>query len=265
VSAAVLTAWLLLAGEPALPDTDLAQQAHEAFADGLRRREAGEKPRAAFRKSASLYEELRRRGAGNGPLYRSLGNARLLAGDLAGAILAYREGLRVAPDDPRLRECLEEARGLVAFRQGSALGRPPEDYRPPWLPGLGSGPLLALAALAYAGGCVLLTRWRMVRRAWLLPAAAALLAAAAALAVGLLGRDPGAGGPVVVLSADGVLLRKGDGPLYPPRFDTPLGRGVEARLLARRGGWLQVELAGGEVGWVARKDAVVEGEPEGTD
>jgi hypothetical protein len=63
---------------------------------------------------------------------------------------------------------------------------------------------------------------------------------------------------VVVIAADGVLLRKGNGPSFPPRFDTPLNRGVEASLLYRRGDWLQIELSGGEVGWVPAGSAVVE-------
>jgi hypothetical protein len=64
--------------------------------------------------------------------------------------------------------------------------------------------------------------------------------------------------PIVVIAADGVLLRRGDGSLFPPRYDTPLNRGVEAELLFRRGGWLQIELSGGEVGWVELGKAVVE-------
>src|SRR5262249_22757717 len=56
--------------------------------------------------------------------------------------------------------------------------------------------------------------------------------------------------PLVVIAADGVLLRKGNGLSYPPRYETPLNRGVEARVLCARGAWRQIELAGGEVGWV---------------
>jgi hypothetical protein len=64
--------------------------------------------------------------------------------------------------------------------------------------------------------------------------------------------------PVVVIAADGVLLRRGNGPAYPPRYETPLNAGVEASLRFARGDWLQIELAGGEVGWVSRTAAVVE-------
>ena len=64
--------------------------------------------------------------------------------------------------------------------------------------------------------------------------------------------------PLVVIADDGVLLRKGNGLTYPPRYDTPVNRGVEARLLFDRGEWLQIELAGGEVGWVPRRYVLVD-------
>jgi len=55
-----------------------------------------------------------------------------------------------------------------------------------------------------------------------------------------------------------VMLRTGNGLRYPPRYETPLNRGVEARLLFTRGDWLQIEFAGGEVGWVPREYALVD-------
>ena len=56
--------------------------------------------------------------------------------------------------------------------------------------------------------------------------------------------------PVVIIADDGVLVRSGNGFAYPRRYDVPLNRGVEARLLYARADWLQIELSGGEVGWV---------------
>jgi hypothetical protein len=47
-----------------------------------------------------------------------------------------------------------------------------------------------------------------------------------------------------------VLLRKGDGAAYPPRYETALNKGVEARRLYERRDWSQIELSGGEIGWV---------------
>jgi hypothetical protein len=68
---------------------------------------------------------------------------------------------------------------------------------------------------------------------------------------------------LVVIAEDGVLLRKGNGLAFPPRYETPLNRGVEARLLFESGDWLQIELAGGEVGWVPRAYALADEAPPG--
>jgi hypothetical protein len=68
--------------------------------------------------------------------------------------------------------------------------------------------------------------------------------------------------PLVVIAEDGVLLRKGDGLSFPPRYPTPVNRGVEGQLLAERGKWLQIELSGGEVGWLMREYALVDRESE---
>ena len=64
--------------------------------------------------------------------------------------------------------------------------------------------------------------------------------------------------PLAVVAEDGVLLRKGDGLAYPPRYETPLNKGVEARRLFERDGWVQIELSGGEVGWAPREDVLID-------
>jgi hypothetical protein len=96
------------------------------------------------------------------------------------------------------------------------------------------------------------------RRPGLLAGLSLLALAAAGGALLLRNERAGTARPLVVLAADGLLLRKGNSALFPPRFETPLNRGVEAELLFRRGGWLQIELAGGEVGWVPARAALVE-------
>ena len=63
--------------------------------------------------------------------------------------------------------------------------------------------------------------------------------------------------PLVVVAANHVPLRNGDGVAYQARYDgKTLNRGVEARVLFERGDWLHIELSGGETGWVPR-DAVL--------
>jgi hypothetical protein len=255
----LLMALLIAVGDDGVSSTELARKAEESFDEGLRRRLAGERSREQFRAAVAAYEELRRRGANNGSLFSNLGNARMLAGDLPGAILAFRLGLRIAPRDRYLQQNLAEARSRVAFREGSMLGRPAEEDALRWLPLPGNGWLFVLVILAYAAGCAAITRWWMRRRRSMLLAGLAFLALAAGACV-LLYRVDGAraGQPIVVIAADGVQLRKGDGVLFPPRYETLLNRGVEARLLYRRDGWLQIELAGGEIGWVAASEVLVE-------
>ena len=62
--------------------------------------------------------------------------------------------------------------------------------------------------------------------------------------------------PAVVIARDAD-LRKGNADTFSLRMDGPsrLPRGVEARELTRRGGWVQIQLASGISGWVP--DAVV--------
>jgi hypothetical protein len=65
----------------------------------------------------------------------------------------------------------------------------------------------------------------------------------------------------VVIADDGVLVRRGNGLAYPPRYETPVNRGVEARLLFARGDWLKIELASGDSGWVPRRYTLLDRGP----
>jgi hypothetical protein len=257
---AILLAYPLDA--PALPDAELLNQAEVAFQQGVSLRDAPSEARPHFLRAAESYEELRRRGADNAALAHDLGNSYLLAGDLPRAIFAYRRGLVLAPHDLGLQEALRYARGQVAFPSGGSLGRPPVDQRPPWLPRLPSPWYLGLALTAYTAGWLAAARWWMTRRGRLLGAALACFALGGILLMGLAAEENRAGQvacrPIVVIADDGVLVRAGNGLAYPPRYETPLQRGVEARLLFARGGWLQIELADGEVGWIPRMYAVVD-------
>jgi hypothetical protein len=108
---------------------------------------------------------------------------------------------------------------------------------------------------------VSLTRWLMLRRAGLLVGGGVAFVAAGSLAalVVVLARAEREerDHPPVVIAEEGVLLRRGDNLAFPPRYEAPVNRGVEARLLFEHDGWLQLELAGGEVGWVPRAYALV--------
>src|SRR5262249_5029636 len=208
-------------------------------------------------------DELRLRGVHNPTLYRNLGNANLLADDVGRAIFAYRVGLRLAPNDPSLRAGLVEGRKRVVYSPADPrFGRPPEPRYPDWLPRVDVVWLFAGAVLCYSAACLLFAHWRMTRRPG--PRTVALIALGLAIVCTALAVDAvrtehaERDRPLVVIVEDGVLMMKGNNDAFAPRYETPLNPGVEGRLLFERDGWLQIELTGGEIGWVRSAYAVVD-------
>jgi hypothetical protein len=240
------------AGAPS--DAELLRRAEDAFLEGAAERADAERSQAAFVEAAAGYEALCRRGRASADLFRNLGNACLLAGDLPRAIRAYRSGLSLCPHDTRLWANLTYARRQVVPPP------PPETDWLAWMPRPIT--LLVVSAVAYAVAWALGGWWWVARRPWLPRAAGAgLFLALTAGTVLVLERgrwEEEAAHPPVVIARDGVALRTGDGPHYPLSREAPLNRGVEARLLFRRGPWLQVELCGGRVGWIPQDDALVD-------
>src|SRR5262249_40379290 len=169
------------------------------FAEGVRLKANRDQARPHFRAAAERFEELRRRGARNALLYRNLGNSLFLAGDLPGAILSYRRGLRLAPGDRALRGNLELARDAVVYPPGSSLGRP-RAVGPPWLPSLAPGRLFWAAVAFYTVAWGLLTRWLVRRRGRGLSLALGSLLAAGLLALLLASGERGPQGPLVVIN-----------------------------------------------------------------
>lgn len=256
-------AFLLSADSAAAPsDRELLERVEMEFQEGVRLRQAREQARPHFRNAAVYFDELRQRGVGNAVLFRNLGNAYLLAEDLPRALLSYHRGLCLSPNDRALRDSLTEARGRVVYPPPGDLGRPRRDDRPPWLPYLPSSWLMGVAIPCYVLGCVCLTRWRMVRRGGLLLGGLLALGIAGGMSVWLLIRAEEqrdrAVHPLVVIAQDDVLLRRGNGEVFPPRFETPVNRGVEGRFLFERSGWIQMELSGGEIGWLPRGAVLVD-------
>ena len=107
----------------------------------------------------------------------------------------------------------------------------------------------------FCSGCwVTLAAWWISRRTWLL----GVVVLAGALSAASFGRFvleqrhrlDDANHPLVVIAKDLVELRSGNGNAYPPRYEWRLRRGMEVRCLYERSGWLQIELNGGQVGWI---------------
>lgn len=246
----------------ALSDREILDRAETAFQEGVHLRQDREQARPHFRNAAGYYRMLEERGVRNPLLYRNLGNASLLADDLPQAILSYHRGLELSPNDAGLRDSLAEARARVVYPPTGDLGRPRVEDRPPWLPYVRSRWLLFAVVACYLGGCLAATRRRMVRRGRLLLVGALLLLVAGGMTGWLLvrmeERRERQTHPLVVIARDGMLLRRGNGMVFPPRYDTPLHRGIEGRLRFERGGWVQIELSGGEIGWLPREAVLVD-------
>jgi hypothetical protein len=254
----------LLAAAPAGEDAaTLVEKGRQAFEEGIRLRDNPVEAKKQFRAAALAFREAQVQGARNADLFRAEGNAWFLAGELPGAVLAYQRGLRYRPADRDLQQGLALAREAVSRKAAGGLGRPPVDDRPPWLPRLGfSTWSLTLVFVLYALSCLALARWAMVRRPGVLVVAVVglllSLGVTAVLGLATLYEQREHERPLVVIALDDLPLRLGNGESYPSRYPQRLPQGAEARLLFRRGDWLQVELSGGEVGWVPRSAVLVD-------
>jgi hypothetical protein len=256
---AILTLFLVSGAAPdgpELTDAQLAQRAEASFQEGRETRSRGESGKKEFQRAAADYDLLRQRGLDNPALYRNLAHAYVLADDLPQAILTLRRGLRLHPEDAGLREGLAQARELVIYPADNPLGQPAVEAQLPWLALIPlQWPFLA-AFVCYCGLFVSGTRWLMTRHGRWLPLAALFLIVATGLMWLVIDTERRhhveTADRLVIINDDGVLLRKGDGLKFPARYITPVNRGVEAHLLNQRDNWVQVELAGGEVGWVPR-------------
>jgi hypothetical protein len=249
-------AFALLLATPAFASSpaDALAQAEEAFAAGVEHRGDSSKARPAFARAATAYESLWDQGHRTPEVAVNRSRAHRLAGDLPRAVAALRDGLAVARYSRPLQAELADARAAVQYPLDGELA---EQARPKSLRGV-STRMSPAEAWGLAGGlwlvaCAGVARFAMARNAlWL---ALAGLAVAVLLALGGLWlqdwrtREREESLPLLVVPRDAT-LRRGNADAYPPRFDAALPKGAEVRELSRRGGWVQVQLPGGAVGWL---------------
>jgi hypothetical protein len=233
------------------------------FLEGVEARADAAIARPHFADAASLFDSRGAAGERTPSLALNRGRAHFLAGQVPQAIRAFRDGLELFPWDAELQRDLAAARATVAYpAEPDPASRvrpdPPASLRhrlSPWDLFLAA----TLFALVVAVG--LARRFTTADR-WAAPLAATGLVGLLLVAVAAWKIDAEARSerdhPVVVLAAD-VVLRTGNGTAFPARLGTPLPRGAEVRQLTQRGGWVQVQLPGGAIGWVP--EAAVLGPP----
>lgn len=216
--------------------------------------------RKHFASATDGYRDLHQRGVRSPALYLNLGNAATLADRWPEAIWAYHQGLKLDPNDQRLREQLAFVRGKVIYPPAGQ-GRPEPDPWPPWLYRPTEVEYAIFAAIAYALACLLGTLAWMRGSLRFAVIACLILALALAAAFGLWRLYEQAGAdrdtPLVVLR-ENTPFHRGNGPSYPQHPVLPiLPRGMEVRQQHRRGSWLQIRLTTGEIGWISASSALI--------
>jgi hypothetical protein len=235
-------------------------EAEAAFDRGLENRSHLLVARKHFSEATDVYLKVKPLVIRTPQLYRNLGNAAVLADRWPVAIWAYQTGLKLDPNDSRMRDQLAFVRGKVLY-SAKGQGRPEPDLWPGWLHRPTRVELLGLLFFLYVWQWIAISYWLVKRSTKSVLFLVAVTVVALLVCVGLryewhqlkVDRDT----PLVVLVENSDFYR-GNAASYPKHADLPfLPRGLEARQLHRRGDWLQIRLTTGEVGWVPAGNVLV--------
>ena len=259
-----LSATLAVSPQPSastMNEGELLNLAEAEYRAGLEARADTVKAIPHFREAAAAYESLWLSGNRNPALARNLAQAHLLAGDLAHALRAYHLGLRIAAHDPDLKAGMAYARQQVRYPANGNLAAEAKyrerrsllRYAPAWQFGIAAASVYFLAALILARG------WMSRRPLWW-ALGGTMMVVAMLVAGNVLWEDRHLTDerslPLAIVTEEGASLHRGNGTEFPLRLPERLPEGVEMIVITERGGWLQVYLGGGAVGWVDARQVV---------
>ncbi len=239
------------------PPPNDSESARQSFQLGVECRDDSQIARPHFATAAWEYRQLWKGGSRSPELAQSWARAEFLAGHLPQAIATSHAGLRLAPHHAGLQRDLETYRDTVAPQLST---KPEEQLRPPRLSGVRAR-ISEWDLFWIAAGATLLFGIGLARRftaggSWAVPLAlvgvlgwviCAGLAAKRSLEV-----SEDRAETLWVLRTDEP-LRKGNGESHAMRLGAALPRGTEVREVGQRGGWIQVQLTGGAMGWLPER------------
>lgn len=210
---------------------------------------------SAFQEARDKFQIVVDAGIQNGQLYYNLGNAHLRLGEIGRAIANYRRAERLTPGDSRLEANLCFARSLRRDHIPASGERALLQTVFFWHYSLPLRLRATAAMIGYGLFWLLLVVRHLWSRARVGYAALACLALSVILLVSIAIDLPSHTAPTEgVLVTSDVVVRKGNGEAYGPQFEQPLHEGVEFKVAELRGGWIRIELADGNQGWVHERE-----------
>jgi hypothetical protein len=228
--------------------------AESAFAEGVELRNDSAKARPAFARAAAGYDVLWNQGFRTPELALNRSRAHRLAGNLPRSVAALHEGLAVARFSRPLQVELEDARAAVQFPLDGDLVAQGRSH-----PFVGVSTWMSpadawfLAGALWLVACAGLARFAMTRNViWIVAVGlgtTGLTVLGGMWVLDAQGRKRDESLPLLIVSED-TTLRRGNASAFQSRFDSVFPKGAEVRELARRGGWVQVQLPGGAIGWL---------------
>jgi hypothetical protein len=254
VNALVLMLSLIVTQTPVANDNESARQ---SFQLGVESRNDSRIARPHFATAAREYRQFWERDERSPELAQSWARSEFLAGNLPQAVATAHAGLRLAPHHAGLQRDLETYRDSVAPQLST---KPEEQLRPARLAGVRSR-ISGWDLFWIAAGASLIVGVGLSRRftsggSWAVPLAL----------VGVIGGIACAGlatTRALEVSEDRAVtlwvlrtdepLRKGNGESHAMRLGAALPLGTELREVGQRGGWIQVQLTGGAIGWLPER------------
>ena len=242
------------------PDEDRAalEAANAAFERSMELQDSDRAgARAARAEAIAGWSALVDSGIENHLLHLNIANAYALSGDHARAIVHYKRAERLDPTDARIDRGLAFSRSRVQTQVDASGSERVAGALLWWRGYLPRSILVGVFVVAWlALWAFLFVRAIGSRRFGFKPAVAmavvAVLAGAALTLEHVVYEVQDSG---VVVSGGAIGFNGPDRRVYEPTFTSPLGAGVEFRVIERRDGWLRVMLRDGRETWIESAQA----------